>query len=114
MKKIIAIAMAGIFALSLQGPVRAQKEMAPPPIPPLLESQKPLDHPEVKGSAQPPKQEDQKAKAKPSKRKKTAKTAKAKKPASKKRHVAAKKKNQKSSLKKRPAAIHRQAGPEES
>ena len=114
MKKIITITMAGIFALSLQGPVRAQKEVAPPSIPPLLESQKPLDHPEVKGSAQPPKQEEQKAKVKPSKSKKTAKAAKVRKQPTKKRHVAAKKKNQKSSSKKRPAATHRQAGPEES
>ena len=114
MKKIITISMAGIFALSLQGPVRAQQEVAPPPIPPLLESQKPLDHPEVKGSAQPPKQEEQKAKVKPSTSKKTAKTAKVRKKASKKRHVAAKKKIHKSSSKKRPATARRQAGPEES
>lgn len=118
MNKFFTITMAGIFALSLQVPVRAQKEVAPPPIPPLLEGQRPLDHPETTQSATPPKQEEKKAKAdkakvKSSKSQKSAKAAKVKKPASKKRQAAAKKKNQKANSKKRPAATQAQAGPDE-
>lgn len=112
MKRFITIAMAGIFVLSLQGPVRAQKEVAPP-IPPLLEGPRPLDHPETKESATPPKQEEKKAKVKSSKSQKPGKTTKVKKPASKKRQTTAKKKNQKVNSKKRPAATQPQAGPDE-
>ncbi|MHB8068311.1 MAG: hypothetical protein ACYDIC_10480 [Desulfobaccales bacterium] len=113
MNKFITIAMAGVFVLSLQGPVKAQKEVAPPSIPPLLEGPRPLDHPETKESATPPKQEEKKAKVKSSKNQKSAKAAKVKKPASKKRQATAKKKNQKASSKKRPAATQPQAGPDE-
>lgn len=110
MNKVVTIAMAGIFVLSLQGPGRAQKEVAPPPIPPLLEGQRPLDHPETKEPAAPQKQEEKKAKAKSVKNQKT---AKAKKLVTKKRQAVAKKKNQKASTKKRPAETQQQRGPDE-
>jgi len=110
MNKFVTIAMAGIFVLSLQGPGRAQKEVAPPPIPPLLEGQRPLDHPETKESAAPKKLEEKKAKPKSVKNQKKAKV---KKLASKKRQAAAKKKNQKASTKKRPAETQHQGGPDE-
>jgi hypothetical protein len=112
MKKIVTIAMAGIFVLSLQGPIRAQKEVAPPPIPPLLEGQRPLEHPETREPAAPPKQEKKaKVKAK-GKSVKTQKKGKTKKLASKKHRAVAKKKNHKASTKKRSATKH-QRGPDE-
>ncbi len=110
MNKLVTIAMAGIFFLSLPGPGRAQKEVAPPPIPPLLEGQRPLDLPETKEPPSSQKQEEKKAKAKPAKNQKKTKI---KKQASKKPQTAAKKKNQKAGVKKRPAATQRQAGPDE-
>jgi hypothetical protein len=116
MKKFVTIAMAGIFVLSLQGPGRAQKEVAPPPIPPLLEGQRPLEHPETKETAAPQKPEAKKAKAKPAAKAKPVKNqkkAKVKKLVSKKRQAAAKKKSPKASTKKRPAATPHQGGPDE-
>jgi hypothetical protein len=115
MKKFVTIAMAGIFVLSLQGPGRAQKEVAPPPIPPHLEGQRPLEHPETKETAAPQKPEAKKAKAKAkAKPVKGQKRAKVKKQVSKKRQAAAnKKKNHKASTKKRPAATPHQGGPDE-
>jgi hypothetical protein len=62
MKKIITLATAGIFLLSLQG-ARAQREVAPPTVPPMLEGQKPLATPETKEPAAP--QQGQAEKAKP-------------------------------------------------
>ena len=109
MNKLVTLAMAGIFALSLQGPGHAQKEVAPP-VSPLLEGQRPLDHPETKEPAAPQKQEEKKAKTKSTK---NSKAAKVKKLASKKRQAVTKKKNQKASTKKRPAAPQQQAGPDE-
>ena len=114
MKKFVTIAMAGIFALSLQGPGRAQKEVAPPPIPPLLEGQRPLEHPETKEPAAPQKVEGKKAKAKAkAKPVKNQKRAKIKKLVSKRRQAAAKRKSHKASTKKRPAATQHQGGPDE-
>lgn len=113
MNRLFTIAMVGIFALSLQGPGFAQKEVAPPPISPLLEDQQPLDHPETQESAAPPKQAEKKAKTKSAKNQKTANAAKVKKIASKKRQAVTKKKNQKAGTKKRPAATQHQAGPDE-
>jgi hypothetical protein len=110
MHKFLIIAMTGIFLLSLQGPGRAQKEVAPPPIPPLLEGQRPLEHVETKESAAPKKTQEKKAKAKSGKKQKK---AKGKKLAGKKRQTVAKKKNHKASKKKRPAVTPRQAGPDE-
>jgi hypothetical protein len=62
MKKIITLATAGIFLLSLQG-ARAQREVEPPAVPPMLEGQKPLATPETKEPAAP--QQGQAEKAKP-------------------------------------------------
>ncbi|MEW6657755.1 MAG: hypothetical protein AB1424_03755 [Thermodesulfobacteriota bacterium] len=110
MKKIATLAMAGIFVFSLQGPGRAQKEVAPPPISPLLEGQRPLENPETKEPAAPQKAEGKKAKAKSVKNQKKAKV---KKPAAKKRQAAAKKKNQKATVKKPSATTKQQRGPDE-
>lgn len=110
MNKLLTLALTGIFVLSLQGPVRAQKEVAPPPIPPLLEDQKPLDRPETKEPTASKNPEDKKAKAKSGKNQKKAKVKKA---AGKKRQAVAKKKNQKTGTKKRPAETPKQAGPDE-
>ena len=62
MKKIITLATAGIFLLSLQG-ASAQREVEPPAVPPMLEGQKPLAAPETKEPAAP--QQGQAEKAKP-------------------------------------------------
>jgi len=61
MKKIITLATAGIFLLSLQG-ARAQKEVPPPPVPPMLEGQRPLATPETKEPAASQKVGEEKAK----------------------------------------------------
>lgn len=121
MNKLLTIAMTAIFVLSLQGPCRAQKEVAPPPVSPLLEGQRPLEHVETKEPTAPQKPEPKKAKAKSGKSSKTKKGATAKKPAGKKPQAVAKKKNQKAgqkasqktSKKKRPAETRPQAGPDE-
>jgi len=73
MKKIITLATAGIFLLSLQG-ARAQKEVPPPAVPPMLEGQRPLATPETKEPAAPQKVGEEKAKP-PGKVKGKAKTA---------------------------------------
>ncbi|OGR09089.1 MAG: hypothetical protein A3K23_06455 [Desulfobacca sp. RBG_16_58_9] len=112
MNKLVTIAMAGVFALSLQAPVQAQKEVAPPSIPPLLEGQRPLERPETKEPAAPQKPEEKKAKSK-AKADKNQKKAKDKKLASKKPKAPAKKKNQKAGKKKPPAETPPQAGPDE-
>jgi len=62
MKKIITLATAGIFLLSLQG-ARAQREVEPPAVPPMLEGQKPLATPEAKEPEAP--QQGQAEKPKP-------------------------------------------------
>jgi len=114
MKKLVTLATAGIFLFTLQA-ARAQKEVAPPAIPPMLEGQRPLAQPETKESAAPKKiEEDQaKPKAKKSKSGKTAqKKAQAKKSDKKKPPKVVKKKGQKNHKKKRPAAEPK-AGPEE-
>jgi hypothetical protein len=110
MKRIATLAMAGVLVLSLQGPGRAQKEVAPPPIPPLLEGQRPLEHPETKEPAPPQKPEGKKAKAKSVKNQKK---GKAKKLAAKKGQPTAKKKNQKTGVKKPSATTTQQRGPDE-
>ena len=63
MKKIITLATAGIFLLSLQT-ARAQREVQPPAVPPMLESGRPLAQPETKEPAVPKQVEEGKAKAK--------------------------------------------------
>ncbi len=72
MKKFITLASAGLLLFSLQA-ARAQKEVAPPAIPPLLEGSKPLAQPETREPAA-PKQPDQ-GKAKPKTKAKTTATA---------------------------------------
>lgn len=118
MKKLLTIAVTGIFVLSLQGPIRAQEEVAPPPIPPLLEDQRPLEHVETSKPAanRNLKQSKVKSKAKVKakvKARKTKRRAKIKKLAVKKRQTVAKKRNQKASKKKSSAGTRRQAGPDE-
>jgi hypothetical protein len=72
MKKIITLVTAGIFLLSLQI-ARAQKEVAPPAVPPMLEGQRPLATPETKEPAAPQKKgEEEKAKPKAKGKAKTA------------------------------------------
>jgi Skp family chaperone for outer membrane proteins len=110
MKRLVALALAGIFLLASQATVRAQKEVAPPPIPPLLEDHQPLEHVETKEPTAPKKTQEKKAKVKSAKNQKKAKV---KKPAGKKRQAVAKKKNQKAGEKKRPAETPKQAGPDE-
>ena len=63
MKKIITLAAAGIFLLGLQA-ARAQREVEPPAVPPMLEGQKPLATPETKEPAAPQKGQAEKAKPK--------------------------------------------------
>src|SRR5208337_3854071 len=69
MKKIITLATAGIFLLSLQV-ARAQREVQAPTVPPMLEGQKPLATPETKEPAAP--QQGQAEKAKPKGKARTA------------------------------------------
>ena len=61
MKKMITLATAGIFLLSLQG-AWAQREVAPPAVPPMLEGKKPLATSETKEPTPPPKAGEVKAK----------------------------------------------------
>jgi len=112
MKKLVTLAMAGIFVLSLQGPVRAQKEVPPPSIPPLLEGQRPLAHTETKEPAAPQQPEQKKAKTK-TKAAKNQKQAQVKKKAGKKSQAAVKKKTNKAGKKKSPAETRKEAGPDE-
>jgi hypothetical protein len=83
MKKIITLVAAGMFLFSLQA-ARAQKEVQPPAIPPMLEEGKPLANPPTTATtASPQPQKAREVKAKPSKGKvrgksKTARKGKAK------------------------------------
>ncbi len=79
MKKIITLATAGIFLLGLQT-ARAQREVQPPAVPPMLENQRPMATPETKEPAAPQKVGEEKAKpaAKAKSKAKTAKPAKKK------------------------------------
>jgi hypothetical protein len=63
MKKYITLAAAGLFLLSLQ-PARAQRQVEPPAIPPMLEGQKPLVQPEMPSSPKQPEAVKSKAKTK--------------------------------------------------
>jgi hypothetical protein len=47
MKKFITLASAGLLLVSLQG-ARAQREVEPPAVPPMLEGQRPLAQPETR------------------------------------------------------------------
>ncbi len=76
MNKFITLATAGLLLFSLQA-ARAQQEVKPPPIPPLLEDQRPLDHPGIqeKAAPQPIKEHKAKPKAKARTKAKTSKKA---------------------------------------
>jgi hypothetical protein len=63
MKKYITLAAAGLFLLSLQ-PARAQRQVEPPAIPPMLEGQRPLAQPEMPSTPKQPEAQKSKSKAK--------------------------------------------------
>jgi hypothetical protein len=63
MKKLITLATAGLLLFSLQA-ARAQKEVEPPAVSPMLEGQKPLAQPETREPAA-PKQPEPGVKVKP-------------------------------------------------
>jgi hypothetical protein len=119
MKKFITLASAGLLLFSLQG-ARAQKEVEPPAVPPMLEGRTPLAQPETRepaaskptdvGKAKPKTKATTKAKADKTKQKKAA----AKKESAKKPAKVAKKKSLKNQKKKpTETAPKQQAGPEE-
>jgi hypothetical protein len=115
MKKFITRASAGLLLFSLQG-ARAQREVEPPAVPPMLEGPRPLAQPETREPAAPKPTEEGKAKAKTKAGKKTQKKTVAKKAACKPSPKVAKKKTQKNQKKKQPAAAPApapQVGPEE-
>jgi hypothetical protein len=107
MKKYITLAAAGLFLLSLQ-PARAQRQVQPLAVPPLLETDRPLTQPEAPREPTAPKQaETSKAKARTktrtkADRKKGSKRAAEKKRTHKKGAKAVKKKGKKSHKKKTP------------
>lgn len=118
MKKFITLASAGLLLFSLQG-ARAQREVEPPAVPPMLEGHKPLAQPETREPAAPKQVDSGKAKTKTKTKAKTRADKKAQKKAAKKAPgkqspKVVKKKNQKNQKKKSPeSAPKQQAGPEE-
>jgi hypothetical protein len=106
MKRFITLATAGLLLISLQG-ARAQREVEPPAVPPMLEGQRPLAQPETREPVAPKQAEvgkakpkakakgKTKAKAKAKAGKKAPKKAAKKKESHKKAPKVAKKKNQK-------------------
>jgi outer membrane biosynthesis protein TonB len=115
MKKFIILASAGLLLFGLQG-ARAQREVEPPAVPPMLEGKKPLAQPETREPAAPKSTEEGKVKpkAKTKANKKTQKKAAAKKESGKKPPKVAKKKSQKNQKKKPPEAVPKQqVGPGE-
>jgi hypothetical protein len=123
MKKLITLASAGLLLFSLQA-ARAQKEVEPPAVSPMLEGQKPLAQPETREPAAPKQTEPgvkvkPKAKTKAKTKAKVCKTpqqkATAKKAIAKKPAKVAKTKGQKNLKQKPPEAVpQQQAGPDES
>ena len=120
MKKFITLASAGLLLFSLQG-ARAQREVEPPAVPPMLEGQKPLAQPETREPAAPKQTEAGKAKptaktkAKAKADKKAHKKVAAKKATCKIPPKVAKKKSLKNQKKKPPEVVPtQQVGPEES
>ena len=91
MKKFITLATAGLLLMSLQG-ARAQREVEPPAIPPMLEGQRPLAQPETREPAGPKQTEVGKAKPKSKAKAKGKAKAKTKAKAGKKAHKKAAKK----------------------
>jgi hypothetical protein len=106
MKRFITLATAGLLLISLQG-ARAQREVEPPAVPPMLEGQRPLAQPETREPVAPKQTEVGKAKPKGKAKakgktktkakagKKAPKKAAKKKESRKKAPKVAKKKNQK-------------------
>jgi len=113
MKKFITLASAGLLLFSLQG-ARAQREVEPPAVPPMLEGNRPLAQPEPREPAAPKQTEEGKAKPKAKAGKKASKKAPANKAVCKKPAKVAKKKVQKNQ-KKKPleTAPTQQVGPGE-
>jgi len=107
MKKYISLAVAGLFLFSLQ-PARAQRQVEPPAVPPMLEGQRPLAQPETREPAAPKQAEAPKAKPKAKAKtkakadKKAPKRAAAKTKAPHKTSKEVKKKAQKNHKKKKP------------
>ena len=83
MKKFITLASAGLLLFSLQG-ARAQREVEPPAVPPMLEGQKPLAQPETREPAAPKQTQEGKAKTTAKTKGKTTAKTKADKKAQKK------------------------------
>ena len=115
MKKFITLASAGLLLFSLQV-ARAQREVEPPAVPPMLEGQKPLAQPETREPAAPKQTEPgkvkpkAKTKAKTKAGKKAQKKAAAKKETGKKPAKVAKNKSLKNQKKKPPEAAPKQPG----
>jgi hypothetical protein len=105
MKKFLVMTAAGFFLLTLDG-AWAQKEVQPPPVPPMLESPRPLAQPQTKEPPAPKPAEAEKATATKTKAGKTsAKQARAQASGAKKTTSKTNKKQaKKSAKKKRPAA----------
>jgi cytoskeletal protein RodZ len=121
MKKFIILASAGLLLFNLQG-ARAQREVEPPPVSPLLEGQRPLAQPETREPTAPKQTQAGKAKPKAKTKAKTKATAAKKaqnkstapKEISKKPSTVAKKKGQKNQKPKPPEAVPTpQVGPDE-
>lgn len=115
MKKFITLVSAGLLLFSLQA-ARAQKEVEPPAVSPMLEGQKPLAQPETREPAAPKQTEPGKVKpkakttAKAKACKPPQKKAAAKKAISKKPAKVAKKNGQKNQKPKPPEAVSQQPG----
>lgn len=105
MKRFLSLALAGLFLLGLPGPGWAQKEVEPPAVPPMLEGQRPLAHPETREAAPPSKVERKKVKPKAKLRGKRGKVRERGKKAGKKRPQVAKKKGRKTAKKKPQAQV---------
>jgi len=109
MKKILTLATAGLLLVNLQG-ARAQREVEPPAVPPLLEGQRPLAQPDTREPVAPKQAEEGKAKPKAKGKpkvkagKKASKKAAATKESPKKTSKVLKKKGQKNQKKKRAEA----------
>jgi hypothetical protein len=118
MKKFITLATAGCLLFSLQS-ARAQRQVEPPPVPPMLESGRPLAQPETREPSAPKQSEESKAKpkakAKTKAKTKTGKTgahkAATKKASPKQPAKNVKKKGQKNHKKKSPEARVKHRGP---
>jgi hypothetical protein len=119
MKKFITLASAGFLLLSFNG-AWAQRQVEPPPVPPMLEGQRPLAQPETREPSAPKPVEvgktkpKGKAKTKAKAGQKTQKKAAVAKEGQKKPTKAATKKSLKTQKKKPPeAAPQQRGGPDE-